>query len=184
MSRLLSRPALGGSRVPMTVRHRLQSPGLAAMVASAAVLAACGGGSDDPGSGGASGTGTDDAYVASICGAYDDFADTFADMLSKRLEGNSQPKNQQEALKIYIEPFEKLVEGMEDANPPKDVKKYHDNMVKSLKSSLKKANDGDTNAFAALGSPSFPDLPADVRERLNDATRANKDCKDASFSFD
>ncbi len=180
MSRLLSYPGMRDS----TMRPRWLALALfAATTFAAGLSAACGddGGSENSGGAG----GSDDAYVASMCEAYDSFADTFAKLLNERItqDPSNSPKSPKEALQLYVIPFENLVSGMEDANPPNDVKKHHADMVKALKSTLKKANDGDTNAFAALASPQLRNLPADVKARLNEAARVNTDCQDASFSF-
>ena len=134
-------------------------------VATALAVAACGG--DD------GGTGTDAEYVASICKAQRTFRESLDSVDVTKL---SDPSAQAKAL---VDPVSKYVDDIKDADPPKDVKPYHDDIVAYLEGELDKLKKGDASALQG-DSPSAPD---DIRARLQTVADTNEDCKATSFAF-
>jgi hypothetical protein len=154
-------------------------------VVSIALFAACGGGDDDspaggPGGGDAKVSGSDEQYVATLCKASLNFSKSFEDIFK---DPKNAAKNEEDAMKLFVEPYEKLVKDMEKANPPKDLKSYHNDMVDSLKKALDGMKKGDIEAIMAVGDTGVPEPPQDVADRLQRAAADNEDCKEADFSF-
>lgn len=159
---------------------------LAALLLVAAFsLAACGGddddsGGDDSGDSGktSSGTGSDEKYVADLCKATLEFSKAF-----EKLDP-SKVKSEDDVQKLFAEPFENYAKAMSKAKPPKDVKEYHDQVVKALNDTVKSMKSGDgTSGFEALADMDFPEPPAAVSDRLSKIADNNKDCKEANFDF-
>ena len=125
---------------------------------------------------GSGGTGTDEKYVASICKAGAEFA-TAMEKLSKDL---ASEKDLEKAAEKAAEPFEDFAKAFAKANPPKDLKEWHDDASDALDKAVKGLKDGN---FDALGDELMPDPPKDISDRLTKVADKNKDCQDADFSF-
>jgi ABC-type glycerol-3-phosphate transport system substrate-binding protein len=146
---------------------------LAPALGAALILsAACGDDNDVPGGGGSNNpTGSDEKYVTQLCTGFGDFQDSFFKVLTS-LTATSSEKDVQKALE---KPIDDLVKAMERANPPKDVKQYHDDAVKQLQAMQKQIKSGNLDA---LGDDEgvFPDPPQDVQDRLAAAAANVKEC--------
>jgi hypothetical protein len=138
--------------------------GLVAVVIGAA-FAACG---DDD-----SGTGTDAQYVADICKAQATFRDALKALDPTKLTTDSDQS------KALVAPVTRYVNDVKAANPPKDVKPYHDKVVQFLSDGLDKLKKGDPTALN--GEPE--QAPQTVRDRLQKIADGNEDCKKTSFTF-
>ena len=158
----------------MNFRKLVLVTGMIPAVLGASVFAACGGDDDDDG--GSGGTGTDEKYVASICKAGAEFA-TAMEKLSKDL---ASEKDLEKAAEKAAEPFEDFAKAFAKANPPKDLKEWHDDASDALDKAVKGLKDGN---FDALGDELMPDPPKDISDRLTKVADKNKDCQDADFNF-
>lgn len=151
------------------------------MLAAGLVFAAACGGDDDSSGGPAAssgGTGSDEAYVASICKAQLKFSTSFKKVMSDPSKFNDP----EEVAKIFSAPMDQLVKDMKAAKPPKDAKEYHDQVVKSISdvsAQLKKSKDiTSLDLSDDKGEP-----PAEIAGRLQKIADNNEDCKKADFSF-
>ena len=138
-------------------------------------LVACG--DDDAASGASGGTGTDEQYVATICKA----SLKLTDAIAKASSDPSKVKNADDAVKLLSDPFQQYLKDLKGANPPKDVKDYHDQTVKALSDSLDKLKK-DKNP-SALSSGDQPQPSPAIKDRLSKVADKNEDCKKAGFSF-
>lgn len=158
---------------------------LAAVLAVAAVgLAACGGdddgGSKTSGGGGiasSGGTGSDENYVADLCKASKDLQAA----ITKMTADPSKLTDQDAAMKAFIGPFEDFSKSLAKAKPPKDLKDYHEQMVKTLNDTVAKMKKGDATALQSLSGTDLPDPPASVKDRLDKLAAKNKDCTDSGL---
>lgn len=134
------------------------------------LFAACGG--DDSG-GSSSGTGTDDTYVAQICSA----TIKFSDAIKKVNPADVQSADA--AAKAITAPLNDYVTSISQANPPKDIKPYHDQIVKAFQDAQAKLKT-DPNALQGFTPPKAPQA---IEDRLTKAATSNKDCVAAGFTF-
>ena len=143
-------------------------------------VAACGGGDDDGGSsGGGGGTGSDAKFVADICKA----GKTFSDDLTKLLSGSTTDPSK--AIEQIAKPFEAFAKAFDKANPPSDLKQWHNDATKSLNEVVKKMKGGDQEEIlSALDGDPFPEPPKSASDRMQKVAEKNQDCKDANFTFD
>jgi hypothetical protein len=154
------------------------------LFAATAILlaAACGGGDDDGGSGGSRGAGNDERYVADICKAGKAFQEDFFAALAG--VGSSQDPNK--VVEALAKPLEEFAKAFDRANPPSDLKTWHEQTAKQLKDVVKQFKDSDN--LDDLGEAFDEDLisspPAGAAERLQRIAESNKDCQDAGFNFD
>ena len=156
---------------------------MAALALTASLgLAACGGGDDDDdgGSGGGSGgTGSDEKYVSDLCKATLDFSKA----IEKVSSDPSKLSSAGDISKAFSGPFEDYAKAISKANPPKDLKEYHNQVVKTLNDASKAMKGGGgLEGLAALGND-FPEPPQATQDRLQKIADKNKDCKDADLSF-
>lgn len=151
---------------------RTRSGLLALTLGLVAAFGACGG--DDASGGGA---GTDEQYVATICKA----SLKLTDAVAKASSNSSTVKNADDAVKLLSDPFQQYLNDLKAANPPKDLKDFHDQTVKALSNSiekLKKEKDP-----AALSGSDQPEPSQAIKDRLSQVADKNEDCKKAGFSF-
>jgi hypothetical protein len=173
-----------------------------ALLAIGVFAVACGGGDDDDDNGGNGATTTtgsadnqetptkassnssdanpsnaDEKYVGQICKATLDFLTSIRTIKPEDLQDEAK------AADAMKKPFESYVKAMEDADPPKEAKSYHEEALKQLKATLKALQDGDENAFEQLSSTELPDPPGDLSSRLDAAAAKNKDCQETGFNF-
>jgi hypothetical protein len=106
----------------MELRKVLLAPGVALAVLGVAAFTACGGGDG--------GSGNDEDFVADLCALMLDFDEDI---------DNIDPgdiTNEEDAAEALMEPFENMVDGFEDLNPPADLEDWHEEAVKQLKQLL------------------------------------------------
>ena len=138
------------------------------------LFAACGG--DDSG-GSSGGTGSDETYVAQICAASLKFNNAL-----EAATKNMKPEDLSSAdavAKILAGPFDDYLKALAKATPPKDVKPYHDGVIKAFKDAQEKLKK-DPNALSGLNPP---DPPQATKDRLDKVAAKNKDCVAAGFTF-
>ena len=140
------------------------------MVLVALVLGACGGDSDG---GSATGTGSDEKFVADICKAGAQFQDDLTKLFANL--GNIQ--SEEEAAKKLAEPFESFAKSFKAAKPPSDLKEWHSAASKSLDEAVTAMKKGDTNAAIFQQDSPFPEPPKGAEERLSKIAASNADCQ-------
>jgi hypothetical protein len=173
----------------------------AVAVLAAMLLASCGGGDDDDKSADASGgtgdntanattgtsgestakistsTGSDAKFVGDICKAYKNFSDE----LTKAQANIANVKSQEDAAKLFGDPFKNLAAAFAKASPPKDLKDWHTAAAKQLNDMANSMAKGDMTAMENFAT--LPDPPQAALDRLTKAAEKNQDCKDANFDF-
>lgn len=170
-----------GSNTEQGIKHMVFRTRLAWLMLAPALLAmvfaACGGDDDDDGGSTSGATGSDAAFVSSICKAFL----TFSTDLDKVMADASSITDEKAAAKKFAEPFDKLAKSFSDAKPPKDVKDWHSQASKTLTNAAKAMKDGDLAALEGIDD--LPDMPAGASERLEKLATDNKDCQAADFAF-
>lgn len=152
------------------------TPRLRAMFAPAlagllVVGVACG--DDDGGSGGPTGPEADERYLQQLCTGFDQFTESFLEAVTN-LDAESSDEQVQEALD---EPIDNLVRMMEDAEPPADIREYHEDSLEQLKKMQEEIRDGNLDALSDQDAEVVPEPPADVRERLMAAAQNIEECE-------
>ncbi len=137
---------------------------LAAPLAAAALLGACGG--DDGGSDG------DEQYVSAFCGAMADFLK--AQQAPPGASGNSS-----QILAAAARPFDELVKALEDADPPSDAREWHEGFVADMKKMTEALKKGDMSALEGFDDIDEP--PSKVDKRLSKVAEKNRDCQEAGL---
>ena len=145
-------------------------PTLAA--AGSLALVACGGDDDD---GGGGGSGSDEDYVASLCGAYADFEEQFDELLADFNPSNTDDLD--DFMSDAAEIVGSVVDGLEDANPPGDVEDAHENLLTAFRSFRDTLEEGDFGAVESADEPDF-ELPQDVEDRLSAAAENVDECRE------
>lgn len=140
--------------------------------------AACGGDDSSGGNPAGAGSGSDEAYVAAICKAQARFFESF----DKAMSDPSKLNDPKEAAKLFIGPFEQLEKDVKAARPPKDVKEYHDQMVKAISGASTQLKDSKDITTLDLESD-IKDPPQEITDRLQKIAEKNEDCQKADFSF-
>ncbi|MGE0598505.1 MAG: hypothetical protein AB7J35_01595 [Dehalococcoidia bacterium] len=159
----------------MKLRNYMMFAGILPMILGATLFGACGGDDDDGGSGG--GTGSDEKFVADICKAGAKFSEAM-DKLQKDLSSETDFTKIAEKA---AQPFEDFANDFSKANPPSDLKEWHDSTSDALKTAVKGLKDGD---FSALDENLISEPPGDAANRLAKVAEDNKDCQEADLNFD
>jgi hypothetical protein len=138
----------------------------------AAGLAACGD-DDDGGDGG----GSYEEYVAAVCDAtrkYEDDVDEAA--------AENPDASEDEAVDIILPIFAEYLDGIRAANPPDEVKPYHDANVERIQEGYDALEEQRTlDALDSVAEPETP--PQEIADRLNELAVADEDCVAADFTF-
>ena len=154
------------------------------MFAATAVLvaAACGGGDDDGGGGSSRGTGSDERYVSDVCKAGKQFQESFFAALAS--VGSSQDPNK--VAEALAKPLEDFAKSFDRANPPSDLKDWHEQTAKQLNDAVKQFKESDNidDLESAFDEDLISSPPAGASERLQAIAESNSDCQEAGFSFD
>ncbi len=143
-----------------------------ALIALASLaLSACG---DDDNSGGGSNSGaTDESYMAAICKA----------SLNGKTATDKLDPASKDATKTLADAMDQFAKELKAANPPADVKSYHDSVVKYFQDFAAKVRS--TKDLASLSDPGSPPKPPQaILDRLKKISDANADCKASDFNFD
>lgn len=159
-------------------RWALVSPALVALGGLAIGLTACGGGSSTSSSGGSASTGGDEQYVATLCAGWATFAKSLGALMPKLVDAESEDATKKVAQEM-VAPFETFASDMSKAKPPADVKSYHDQFVKALKSVSGELKNGKVDS--AFYTAYLPKPSPEVKARLDRLAAANQDCQGAGF---
>ncbi len=154
-----------------------------ALAASALFLAACGGSSsngddvpDDP----VAGDGTDQGFVTVVCDAVNDFRDES----TTRIATNPRALSSEEELsKLLAVPFEDFVERFTKAEPPDDMKPWHDEASAELSRVSEDVNNGKGAAEIFANTKLFKEPPPEQRDRLIAAAENVSECEGATVIF-
>ena len=161
----------------MSIRKFALFPALLLAVLAAALFVACGGDSGGSSSGSSGSTGSDETYVAQICGAQLKFTKALEDATKDMTPADLSSPDAM--VKLFTGPFNDYLSALGRANPPKDVKPFHDEMVKTFKAAQEQMKTN-PNALNDLNPPA---PPQNVTDRLDKVAAANKDCQAADFAF-
>ncbi|MEX0782803.1 MAG: hypothetical protein WD557_09140 [Dehalococcoidia bacterium] len=131
---------------------------------------------DDDNSGG--GGSDEEEYVADLCGAIGDFGDALTQIIS---DPENQDASEDDALDLFEEPFEALLNTLQDADPPGDVNEFHDALVENLEDTLDKIRDGDTEALEEVGAVELPTPSAEVEAKYAAIAENNPECAAANL---
>ena len=155
----------------MAFRTNLKFGILTSIVAATLLFGACGG--DDDGGGG----GSDEEFVADICKAGVEFANSIAAI-------DVDLNDVKATAKAMAGPFEDFAKAIEDTNAPSDLKDWQGDMVDALDNIVDKLKSGDEQDIQdALSGDPFPEPPASAGDRFEAIAADNKDCQDADFAF-
>jgi hypothetical protein len=164
----------------MNLKRWILYGSVAALALGAMAFTACGGDDDDDGGSSSSsgGTGSDEKFVADICKA----GATFFAKLEK-LAPEIATKSEAEQAKAAAPAMEDFANAFAKANPPKDLKEWHDETAKTMKDAVAELKAGKTDGTFFSGDSPFSDPPEEAQARLSKIADGNKDCQDASFGF-
>ncbi len=128
-------------------------------------------------SGGA--TGDEEEYVADLCSAYLEFQDT---IIAIGTDPENADATDEEGLELVREPFEALLQAVEDADPPGDVEEFHDSIVDTFRDTLDRIEDGDITVFEE-DAGAIPEPPQAIQDKYSSIAADNATCQEANFSF-
>lgn len=137
------------------------------VLGAALSLAACGGGGESS---------SDEKYVRDICSAMAQFQEDVDDILS-------DPKllaDENKLVSALSDAFRKVTDGLAKARAPRDVRDYHESLVKEFRRVSDEIADGNLNALFANESP-VEELPQEVQERLRLVARSVDECRGLSL---
>ena len=182
------------------ITKRTAVVGLAALSLTAVMtlLGACGGDDDSTGGGAAKGSspaakddskvanagpvsGTDKEYVKDMCVSFN----SYMDGVFKVIQSDPSSATDQAAIAKKLGPFlESFAKDVDKAKPPRDVKKYHDELVKQVKDSSEKLKSGKVKSLAELGQGVTPpkDLDPAILTRLSNAEKDVKECSEGQLA--
>jgi hypothetical protein len=126
-------------------------------------------------------SGTDKEYVKDICVAFN----AYMDGALKAFSSDPSSAGDQAALVKKIGPLlETFAKEVAKAKPPRDVKKYHDELVKQTKDSSEKLKSGKITSLSELGQGVTPpkDLEPAIKARLANAEQDVKECQDGPLA--
>lgn len=152
---------------PHTRLRVLFAPAVAALLFAGV---ACG---DDDDGGGPAGPEADEQYVRQLCIGFEEFTQSFLDAISN-LDADSSDEEVQEALE---EPIAALVRTMEEADPPGDVRDYHEDSLEQIRRMQEQIREGNLDALTEQEDGVVPEPPADVQERLTEAATRVEECQ-------
>ena len=130
--------------------------------------------------------GSDEDYVKAVCQATSRFVERSADFDDEvaqiMADADNEAEGRAKVLELTVEPVSDFANDLEKANPPADVKEFHDQVVGDWKALAKAQEDGDLEAYgeAADGFTDF-EAPQAVRDRLNAVAASNSECADGGF---
>lgn len=151
-------------------RHALLLPGAIAIAGLS--LVACG---DDDGG---SGNGSDEDYVATVCGAMVTFGEEVEDVLA-----DLDPNDTAASIDAFGEVFANLIDDLEDANPPSDVEDAHNQLLASFRDAQDAFEEDGLEAFETFQVEDIQ-LEPDVEERLAAVAAETEECDSAEGLFE
>jgi len=156
-------------------RRLILGLGVVPVLAGAALFGACSGDDDDE-----KGTGSDEEFVADLCGIMKDFSDDL-----DGLEDDAEDvEDFDEIAKLLSGPIGDLADGFADLNPPADLKDWHEEASNELDKLADDLDSGELTEEAMSGDSPIPDPPKDAADRLSKIAEDNQDCRDADFDFE
>jgi hypothetical protein len=167
-------------------RWMLFAPLLLVLPLSALILGACGGDDDSGGSNGggvtSGGSGSDADYVKAICVGFNKYIADFTAAIAKDPTNATDPAK---AMKASAPMLSDLADAVSKAKPPKDVKSYNDQLVKSMRDAAQQAKDGKITSFDQLGSigNDVPEPSQAIKDRLSKAASGVSECSSGGFSL-
>lgn len=126
-------------------------------------------------------SGTDKEYVKDVCVGFN----TYMDSVFKVIQGDPSATSDQAVLVKKLGPLlEAFAKDVSKANPPKDVKKYHDQLVKQVKDSSEKLKSGKVTSLAELSEGVTPPkgLDPSIVARLSSAEKQVKECSEGQLA--
>lgn len=124
-------------------------------------------------------TGDEEEYVADLCAAFLEFQDSIVTIAT---DPENADATDEEGLELTREPFETLLQAMEDADPPGDIEEFHDGVVDTFRETLDRIEDGDTSVFdEAPGA--IPAPPQALQQKYAAIAAENSTCQQANFGF-
>lgn len=195
-------------RLPATRFRLATAPGILLLLTllAALLVAACGGGDDDDGgdggsaeptsttasgtpeptkdsdsgSGGTTPTNTDREYAKQLCVSLNSYLDAFLRETSKDAELLS---DEAKMLKVAAPILADLGDDLAKAKPPKDVEKYHNELVKQVKEVAQRAKDGKITTLQEISdvTSGVEEPPASVQARLQAASNEVKECQESAL---
>jgi hypothetical protein len=180
--------------------------GMVVLLVGGLTLAACGGDDDDDDGGGDSGgvsapgssggsdskdtgnvsapSGSDEKYVGQLCKATLELSGVLTKFLADAGKDPSKFEDPEAVKKAFLGPMEDYLKAMEKADPPGDMKSYHNDAIKAIKQFVEELKKGEDLESIGDKVGEFPEPPAGVQARLAKAAANNKDCKEAGVSFE
>jgi len=129
---------------------------------------ACGGGS-----GGPSGPEADERYLTELCTGFGQFTEGFLEAVSD-LSNESSDREIQDALE---KPIDDLVKAMERAEPPRDVRDYHEDSLDQIKDLQEQVRAGNLEALTRQDEGVVPEPPEEVQARLSAVAANISECQ-------
>jgi hypothetical protein len=114
-------------------------------------------------------------YVSDVCQAGAAFKDGLADVAD---DVRNDPSNAFDEVKG---PFEKLRSDLDSADPPADLRSWHQQILAKLDTTTDALEKQDLSALAQVFESPFPPPPSGAEDRLREAARDNPDCSDAGL---
>lgn len=126
-------------------------------------------------------SGTDKEYASQLCGSLNTYLDAFIKETTKNPDLLS---NEARLLKVAAPILANLGTDLARANPPADVKQYHDELVTKVKDVAQQANDGTITTLAEISdiTSGVAEPPAEVQARLQAAAADVKECQQSLLS--
>lgn len=119
-------------------------------------------------------TGSDEAYVSDICKGFRGYFDDLSSMLSGI--DFTDPNYEEKLNEKMTDPMRAVAKVFADADPPKDLQDWHNQVVAAFNKTVEALEKGDYDAIDDE-SLEFPDMPADAEARLEKVAEKNEDCK-------
>jgi len=126
-------------------------------------------------------TGTDKQYVKDVCVVFN----TYMDGVLKSFSADASVAGDEAAIIKKIGPLlEAFGKDVAKAKPPKDVKKYHDELVKTVNDTSGRLKAGKIKSLSELAdvNSAQKELPADVKARLANAEKDVKECNEGQLA--
>ena len=126
-------------------------------------------------------SGTDKEYVKDVCVVFN----TYMEAVFKAISSDPSLSGDSDAIiKKIGPPLEAFGKGVAKARPPKDVKKYHDELVKTVNDTAAKLKSGKIKSLSELGAlgTSSTQLDPDVKARLANAEKDVKECNEGQLA--
>jgi hypothetical protein len=140
---------------------------LGAFLLAPALMIGCGGGDS-----------SDEEFVTELCDAVVRLNTDF-EAAVKDASAETDPAK---AVERLVPPVEEFVDAFDDADPPEDLKEWHDASVAQLEAAVVKFKEAKTLAsLEGFGDSPVPNPPAADKQRLREAARNVDECDSVAF---